>query len=179
MGELINPTHGQFAKQECQRHPVGLGFVERVGIRHGAVCVLGAADGVVLFDGEARAVALPLPSGVRGMHWDGEVGFAETASGLSPRDLDDFQPWLDAWTAAANPASPCVIAPLETLLRFTAAERTAIRAASAVSPELADWIDQARFPREIDLDAPTTAAGLDALVAAGLLTAGRRAAVLA
>ena len=69
--------------------------------------------------------------------------------------------------------------PLEFLLRFTAAERTAIRAAAAVSPELADWIDQARFAREIELDAPTTAAGLDALVAAGLLTAERRAVVLA
>ena len=136
-------------------------------------------DGVVLVDGEARAVALALPAGIRAMHWDGEVGFAETASGSSPRDLDDFQPWLDAWTAAANPASPRVIAPLEFLLRFTAAERTAIRAAAAVSPELADWIDQARFAREIELDAPTTAAGLDALVAAVLLTGERRAAVLA
>jgi hypothetical protein len=112
------------------------------------------------------------------MHWDGEVGFAETAAGVSPRDLHDFQPWLEAWTASANPASPRVIAPLEFLLRFTAAERTAIRAAAAISPELADWIDQARFAREIDLDAPTTATGIDALVAAGLLTVERRAAVL-
>jgi hypothetical protein len=136
-------------------------------------------DGVVLVDGEARAVVLALPAGTHAMHWDGEVGFAETASGVSPRDLDDLQPWLDAWTAAANPASPRVIAPLEFLLRFTASERAAIRAGAAASPELADWIDQARFAREIELDAPTTAAGLDALVAAGLLTAERRAAVLA
>jgi hypothetical protein len=131
-----------------------------------------------LVDGEARAVALPLPAGTRAMHFDGEVGFAERVDGTAPFDLDDFQPWLDAWTAAANPASPRVIAPLEFLLRFTAGERTAIRAAAAASPELADWIDQARFAREIELDAPTTAAGLDALVAAGLLTAERRAAVL-
>lgn len=136
-------------------------------------------DGIVLVDGEARAVALPLPSGIRAMHWDGEVGFAERGDGTAPLDLDDFQPWLDAWTAAASPASPRVIAPLEFLLRFTGAERTAVRAAATVSPELADWIDQARFAREIDLDAPTTAAGLDALVAAGLLTADRRAAVRA
>jgi hypothetical protein len=135
-------------------------------------------DGIVLVDGEARSVALPLPSGTRAIHWDGEVGFAETAAGVVPRDLDDLKPWLGAWTAAANPASPRVIAPLEFLLRFTAAERTAIRTAAAASPELADWIDQARFAREIDLDAPTTAAGLDALVAAGLLTAARRAAVV-
>ena len=136
-------------------------------------------DGIVLVDSEARAVALPLPSGVRAMHWHGEVGFAERADGTAPLDLDDFQPWLDAWTAAANPASPRVIAPLEFLLRFTAAERTAIRAAAAASPALADWIDQARFAREIELDAPDTAAGLDALVGVCLLTAERRAAILA
>ena len=136
-------------------------------------------DGIVLVDGEARAVALALPAGTRAMHWDGEVGFAETASGLSSRDLDDLKPWLDAWTAAAVPASPRVIAPLEFLLRFTAAERTTIRAAAAASPELADWTDQARFAQEIDLDAPATAAGLDVLVVAGLLTAERRVAVLA
>jgi hypothetical protein len=132
----------------------------------------------VLLDGEARSVALALPAGTRAMHFDGEVGFAETTSGLSPRDLEDFQPWLDAWTAAANPTSPRVIAPLEFLLRFTTVERAAIRAAVAASPEFADWIDQARFAREIDLDAPTTAAGLDALVGAGLLTAERKGAVL-
>jgi len=135
-------------------------------------------DGIVLVDGEARAVAPALPTGTRAMHFDGEVGFAETAAGIIPRDYEAFQPWLDAWTTAAIPASPRVIAPLEFLLRFTAAERTAIRAAAAASPELADWIDQARFAREIELDAPTTAAGLNALVAAGLLTAERRAAVL-
>jgi hypothetical protein len=62
----------------------------------------------VLVDGEAPAVALALPAGTRAMHFDGEVGFAETASGVSARDLDDLKPWLDAWTAAANPASPRV-----------------------------------------------------------------------
>jgi hypothetical protein len=71
-----------------------------------------------------------------------------------------------------------VIAPLEFLQRFTAAEWASIRAAAAASAALADWIDQARFAREIDLDAAPTSAGLDALVAAGLLTAERGTAVL-
>jgi hypothetical protein len=71
-----------------------------------------------------------------------------------------------------------VIPPLEFVQRFTATERAAIRAAAGVRPELADWIDQARFVREIDLDAPTTATGLDELVVVGLLTAEGRAAVL-
>lgn len=79
------------------------------------------------------------------------------------------------------PAPPArrIIPPLEFPQRFPAAERTAIRAAAAASPKLADRIDKARFARKIELDAPTTSAGPDALVAAGLLTAKRRAAVLA
>lgn len=91
-------------------------------------------------------------------------------------------PYATRWDGGAFvPAPPArrIIPPLEFLQRFTAAERAAIRAAATASPELADWIDQARFAREIELDAPTTAAGLDALVAGGLLTAERRAAVLA
>jgi hypothetical protein len=86
------------------------------------------------------------------------------------------------WDGSAFvPAPPArrVIPPLEFLQRFTAAERTAIRAAAASNAELADWIDQARFAREIELDAATTIAGLDALVAAGLISAARKAAVLA
>jgi hypothetical protein len=91
-------------------------------------------------------------------------------------------PYATRWDGNAFvPAPPArrIIPPLEFLQRFTAAERAAIRAAAAASPDLADWIDQARFAREIELDGPATAAGLDALVAAGLLTAERRAAVLA
>jgi len=77
------------------------------------------------------------------------------------------------------PAARRIIPSLEFLPRITAADRAAIRAAAAVSPELADWIDRARFARGIDLDAPTKAAGLDAPVGAGLPTAERRAASLA
>lgn len=85
------------------------------------------------------------------------------------------------WDGSAFvPAPPArrIIPPLEFLQRFTVAERTAIRAAAGSHADLADWIDQARFAREIELDAVTTIAGLDALVAAGLLTPARKAAVL-
>lgn len=85
----------------------------------------------------------------------------------------------DGSTFVPAPSARRIIPPLEFLQRFTPEERTAIRAAAAVNAELADWIDQARFAREIDLDAPNTAAGLDALAAAGLLTVERRAVVLA
>ncbi len=91
-------------------------------------------------------------------------------------------PYAARWggsTFVPAPSARRIIPPLEFLQRFTPEERTAIRAASAVNLELADWIDQARFAREIDLDAPNTAAGLDALAAAGLLAAERRAVVLA
>ena len=97
-------------------------------------------------------------------------------------DGTGITPYATRWDGSDFVAAPAVhriIPPLEFLQRFTAAERAAIRAAATASPELADWIDQARFAREIELDAPTTAAGLDALVAAGLLTAERRAVVLA
>lgn len=97
-------------------------------------------------------------------------------------DGNGITPYTTRWDGTVFvPAPPArrVIPPLEFLQRFTAAERAAIRAAAAASPELADWIDQARFAREIELDAATTLAGLDALVAAGLLSAARRAAVLA
>lgn len=93
-----------------------------------------------------------------------------------------IEPYATRWDGsvfAPAPVARRVIPPLEFLQRFTPEERTAIRAASALSPDLADWIDQARFAREIELDAPNTAAGLDALMGAGLLAAARRAAVLA
>jgi hypothetical protein len=99
---------------------------------------------------------------------------AGDAAGIAP-----YTTRQDSSAFVSAPAARRVIPPLEFLQRFTAAERTTIRAAAAASPELADWIDQARFAREIDLDAPTTAAGLDALVGAGLLPVDRKAAVLA
>jgi hypothetical protein len=85
------------------------------------------------------------------------------------------------WDGSAFVPAPAVrrvIAPLEFLQRFTPGERAAIRATAATSAALADRIDQARLAREIDLDAAATIAELDALVAAGLLTAERRPAVL-
>lgn len=137
-------------------------------------------DGDVVVDGQARAVALPRPPGTRAMHWDGEVGYAETASGPSPRELADFQPWLDAWTEAGLPPPPATkIRPMAFMQRFTATERSALRAAAAASDDLADWLDFTRAAQEIDLAAPLTAAGLDALVAAGLITAARREAIAA
>ena len=57
-------------------------LLERAGPGMGQGTITGIFT--VLVDGEARAVALPLPSGIRAMHWDGEVGFAERGDGTAP-----------------------------------------------------------------------------------------------
>ena len=69
--------------------------------------------------------------------------------------------------------------PAERLAGITAAERTAIRATAAATPELADWIDQARLVREIELDAAAAAARFGALAAGAPPTTERRRALLA
>jgi hypothetical protein len=76
------------------------------------------------------------------------------------------------------PSARRVIPRLKLLQRFT--RPSARPSASAVaSPELADRIEQAHLARETDVDAPTTAAELNPLVAGRLLTAERMPAVLA
>jgi hypothetical protein len=91
--------------------------------------------------------------------------------------VDARQAWqFPGWSAP--PARSGEIAPLAFIARFTAAERAAIRAAAAGSAELADWLDRARFARVIDLAAAETVAGMNALVAAGLLSGARRKHIL-
>jgi hypothetical protein len=100
------------------------------------------------------------------------VGLAEVPT--APADAR--QVWqFPGWSAVPADAR---IAPLAFIARFTAAERTAIRAAAAANAELADWLDRARFAREIDLANPVTLAGLDELVAAGLISPARQAAIV-
>jgi len=68
--------------------------------------------------------------------------------------------------------------------RFTAAERVAIRAAAANSGALYDFVDmldsaiQSRLVISTEDDS-TAAAGVDALIAAGVINANRRGALLA
>lgn len=72
--------------------------------------------------------------------------------------------------------------PLEFLERFTQSERIAIRqAAAGNTPEamqLADWLDLLRASMSVVSDDARTIAGMQALVDAGLLTAGRRDEIL-
>ncbi len=65
------------------------------------------------------------------------------------------------------------------MMRFTAAERAAIRAAAAGNADLADLYDRQKAAQTINLDDAEVIAGLDALTTAGILAAGRKAEILA
>lgn len=59
------------------------------------------------------------------------------------------------------------------LLRFTASERAAFRAAATTDSSVADFQQLAQAAQEIIADDPMTVAGMDYLVAQGLLTQSR------
>jgi hypothetical protein len=61
---------------------------------------------------------------------------------------------------------------------FTAPENQAIMTAALGNASLLDWVLQAAGAGEINLSDPKVKAGLDAIVAAGLLTADRETAIL-
>lgn len=73
---------------------------------------------------------------------------------------------------------PTVMSPLAFLGRLTTAEYAAVCSAALSNAGLLAWVLQATAAQSVDLADPRTKAGLDALVAAGLLTAEREAAIL-
>jgi hypothetical protein len=79
-----------------------------------------------------------------------------------------------AWTEG----SPRKWTALEFALRLTAAERSAIRAASFVSADLADFLQFAQSAQEVTESDPLFRQAIDALEAAGFLTPARVAEVL-
>ena len=68
--------------------------------------------------------------------------------------------------------------PLQFIERFTEAEQIAIVTAAQSSPALRLWYDKAMASQEVVSDDPRTVAGMDALVAAGLISEARKAEVL-
>jgi hypothetical protein len=64
------------------------------------------------------------------------------------------------------------------LLRFTAEERAAFRAAAITDTIVADFQELATAAHEISTDNPTTLAGMNYLVSAGLITEQRKQEVL-
>lgn len=98
---------------------------------------------------------------------DGEacgIGWAYDASS-SPRFISPAAP-PQSWTA------------YQFLLRFTASERAAFRAAAITDPQVADFQQLAQAAQEIRSDDPMTLAGMDYLVSVGLLSSERRAEIL-
>ena len=84
----------------------------------------------------------------------------------NPRFFGDVPRPPQAWTA------------YEFLLRFTAAERAAFRAAAATDAQVADFQQLAQAAQEIRSDDPMTLAGMDYLVSVALLSSERRAEIL-
>lgn len=76
------------------------------------------------------------------------------------------------------PAPPRTTTPLQFIERFTEAEQLAIVTAAMQVPALRLWYDKLMAAQQVVFDDPRLAAGMDALVAAGLLTAERNAEVL-
>jgi hypothetical protein len=78
-------------------------------------------------------------------------------------------------------ATPSVrtLTKLEYMNRFTDAELAAIYMAAKSNVQVEVWLDKFKLAEEINLDDPSTIAGVQALEAAGLLSTGRSAEILA
>ncbi|HZT90239.1 MAG TPA: hypothetical protein VFA12_20030 [Stellaceae bacterium] len=90
------------------------------------------------------------------------------------------------WLAAGNQPVPAPAAPVTKIVSrsvflslFTTAELVAISGAARTNDAVNVWLITAEAADSIDLAAAKTKAGLDALVAAALLTGAREAAILA
>lgn len=97
---------------------------------------------------------------------------------------------LDEWSPAAREAFrlfrvdvlgeviPREITAYAFMMRFTAVERAAIRAAAAGNADLADLYDRQKAAQTINLDDAEVIGGLAMLEGAGILAAGRAAEIL-
>jgi len=83
-----------------------------------------------------------------------------------PRFFGDVPRPPQSWTA------------YEFLLRFTAAERAAFRAAAITDPHVADFQQLAQAAQEVVSDDPMTVAGMDYAISVGIVTAERKTEIL-
>lgn len=93
-------------------------------------------------------------------------------AGMDLNSLPMFPSERAAQQAARNPS------PIEFLERFTADEQLAITTASMQSPQVRLWYDKMLGARFIDIADPRVIAGVDSLIAAGLIAPSRKAALL-
>jgi hypothetical protein len=94
-----------------------------------------------------------------------EEGFAYDPN-ATPRFTGTPRTYPRRWTA------------YQFLLRFTAEERAAFRAAALTDANVADFQQLAQAAQEVVSDDPMTVSGMNYLVAVGLLTADRRDEIL-
>jgi hypothetical protein len=96
-------------------------------------------------------------------------------------DWETFQAWLASGNTpdpAPTPPPPTVISKLALWSRFTPDEQAAIVGAAQTNVTVGVWLQTALVQESIDLSNPLTKEGLDALVAAGVLTSDRETAIL-
>jgi hypothetical protein len=118
-------------------------------------------------------------AGLLGQHFSWQPdGTLEFFADTPPAIVAAVQAVYAAHDPAAAAPPPRQLAPLDFMALFTEAELEAIVAATIQTAAIKLWYDRMLAARYIDLDDPLTSAGLDALVAAGLLTAARTASVL-
>jgi len=123
-------------------------------------------DGVFLIPGGAVDIAPPtVPQGQRARWQDGWV--FEVIPQPEPEPAPD-----------PEPPQPKRFTSLQFLDLLTEAEQLAVATAAMQSPQVKLWYDRALAAQFITLADPRTAAGLDALVAMGLLTAERKAEIV-
>lgn len=72
-----------------------------------------------------------------------------------------------------------ILTKLQYMNRFTDSELAGIYTAAKTVVQIEIWLEKFKLATEINLDNPETVAGLMAMEAAGLLTAGRAAEILA
>ena len=92
-------------------------------------------------------------------------------------DRPATQAEIEAWELTRN-AAPTRFSSLEFLERFTDAEQLTVVTATLASPAVKLWYDKLLAAEYVDLNDPRTEGGIDALIAAGLITADRKAALL-
>jgi hypothetical protein len=80
--------------------------------------------------------------------------------------------------AAPRPAAVTTVTRAEFLALFTSPELLNIATAAQTTPSINVWLIKAQAANQIDLAAARTKAGLDALVAAGILTSARETEIL-
>jgi hypothetical protein len=99
-------------------------------------------------------------------------------------DYRNYLEWLEQGVVPIpadvifNPEPPQTTTPLEFIERFTEAEQLAIVTAAMSVPALRLWYDKLMAAQQVVFDDPRLEAGLDALVASGLITQSRKAAIL-